>query len=179
MMIFLKIFIMISIFSSIAHASWQVRYQDLPENIRTPLLKQFPQLEKERFNKLQMDEIIHWLHNQLQADRVAFIEDNSGQAKLEIKKIPRIAQVNFSGLSALSETEARSYISLNRNDTYDEQLLLESGEKLRQAYKVLGYLSAEIDVDLPTDEKGQLNLNIRVQENKRTEITEIKVEPIE
>ena len=176
MMIFLKTFLMISILSSIAHASWQVRYQDLPENIRTPLLKQFPQLEKERFNKIQMDEIIHWLHNQLQADRVAFIEDNSGQAKLEIKKIPRIAQINFSGLSALSETEARSYISLNRNDTYDEQLLLESGEKLRQAYKVLGYLSAEIDVDMPTDEKGQLILNIRVQENKRTEITEINVD---
>ena len=157
-------------------ASWQVQYQDIPENIRAPLLKQFPQIQKERLSKSQMDEIIRWLHDQLQADRVVFIEESPGQAKLEIKRIPRISQINFSGLSALSETEARSYIAFNKNDAYDEELLLESGEKLRQAYKVLGFLSAEIDVDMPTNEKGQLILNIRIRENKRTEITDIKID---
>ena len=173
---FLTKIIFILLLSLSASASWQVQYQDVPESIRTPLLKQFPQIQNERLTKPQMDEIIRWLHDQLQADRVVFTEGAGGQAKLEIKRIPRISQINFSGLSALSETEARGYISFNKNDAFDQDLLLESGERLRQAYKVLGYLSAEIDVDMPTNEKGQLNLNIRVRENKRTEITEIKID---
>ncbi len=173
---FLSKFILITLFAFSASATWQVQLQELPENIRVPLLKQFPEIEKERLNKTQMDEIIRWLHSQLQADRVIFSDETPGQAKLEIKRIPRISQINFSGLSALSETEARSYISFNKNDAYDQDLLLEGGERLRQAYKVLGYLSAEINVDMPTDQKGQLILNIQVRENKRTEVTELKFE---
>ncbi len=176
MMNFLKIFILVLFFAVKVSAAWQIQTQNLPENIRAPLLTQFPQIETKRQTKAQLDEIIRWLHDQLQADRVMFIEDSPGVAKIELKRIPRIAQINFSGLSALSESEARSYISLNRNDTYDEQLLLESGERLRQAYKYLGYLNAEIDVDLPTNDKGQLRLDFRLRENKRTEISEINIE---
>jgi outer membrane protein insertion porin family len=160
----------------LAMAAWQIHYQSLPENIQKPLLKQFPRIEKEHLNKIQMDEIIRWLHNQLQVDRALFVEESPSTAKIEVQRIPRIGQINFSGLSALSESEARSYLSLGRNDPYEEQLLLESGERLRQAYKELGYLSAEIDVDMPTNERGQLVLNFKVRENKRTEITEIQLE---
>src|SRR5690606_32712957 len=110
------------------------------------------------------------LHRNLEADRVLFIETAPGGAQLDIQRISRISQINFSGLSAFTESEARNFIPFNRNDPYNEQILIESGERLREAYRELGYLNAEIDVEMPRDEKGQLILNFIIRENSRTRI---------
>lgn len=159
-----------------AQASWQLQLRDLPETIKEPLLRQFPQIEKDRLNRAQMDDLIRWIHSTLGADRVVFTEVSPGLATVTVQRIPKVAQVNFSGLSALSEAEARAHILFNNDDPYNEEILIESGERLRQTYKELGYLNAEIDVEMPTNDKGQLLLNIVVRENRRTEIADINLE---
>lgn len=167
---------LILIFTTWAQAAWQVEFKSLPEAIKLQLIQKFPNLDKEKISPAKMDEIIQWAHSQLGADRVDFIETKPGTVTLSIQRVPKIGQVNFSGLSAISEMEARSFVLFNINDNYNENLLIESGEKLRQFYKNLGYLNAEIDVEMPTDEKGQLILNFIVRENKKTEISDIYFE---
>jgi outer membrane protein assembly complex protein YaeT len=167
------IFLILFLIASSVQAAWQVRYQEIPENIRTPLLKAFPDIAKDKISKARMDDIIRWAHAEMGADRVIFTEVAPNMATLTIQKVPRIGEINFYGLSALSESEARPYIAFNINDAYNEQLLLESGERLRQVYKELGYLNAEIDVEMPTNKQGQLVLNIKIRENQRTQISEI------
>jgi outer membrane protein insertion porin family len=166
-------FILILMFLARAGASWTVQTQHLPEVIKTPLLKHYPHIEKTKISRSEMDELIHWLHSQLGADRVTFTETSPGVVKLSVQRVSRIGEINITGFSAFSETEIRNFVKFSIGDPYNEPLLMESGERLQEFYHDQGYLNAEIDVEMPANPKGDLVLNIFVDEGPLTKISSI------
>lgn len=159
-----------------AHAAWKVEVQHLPDNIKGPLLKNFPALETSTFSKSEMDAIIQWLHSNVGADRVTFSETSPGIAKLTVQRVLRIGEVKFNGLSSFSESEIRPYVLFDIGDPYNEPLLMETGNKILEYYHDQGFINAEVDIEMPTNEKGELILSVNVTENNQTEISKVILE---
>lgn len=158
-----------------ATSSWAKKTLDLskfPANIRAEVYKRFPMAENERIGLDQVDDIIRQLQLRPDFDRLQVLETGSTY-KVTYIKTKRIGEVTFAGLKFLSKSEAANYLAVKVGDVFDQQTLIDQGEKLRQAYKDQGFLNAVIDIEMPPREDGNVDINIKVTENKRTLIANI------
>lgn len=121
-----------------------------------------------------LDDLIRKIQLSPNLDSVKAIEE-SGKIVLHIKRTQKIKTVKLSGLSYFSDYDAKQFFGVNVNDPFDQQALIDGGERLRLAYKDAGYLNAIVNIELPPTADGNLEVHVTVTENRATEISNIAV----
>ena len=146
------------------------------EKLKSILLEKFSFLEHRGPSQSEIDEMIRFLHTKENLDIVQVYKNEDGSATVELKSITKISSLTFKGLSYISETEARKVVGLEIGEAFDQDLLIEAGEKLRLYYKDQSFLNAVIDIELPRNNEKNVDVVFKIKENKRTEISELVFE---
>lgn len=146
------------------------------EELKVITLEKFKFLTERQPTQSEIDEIIRYLHSRTKLDQIRIYQSEDQQMHLSTLLIPKIASIQFQGLSHISETEARNVMNLEVGEVFDQDQLIEAGERLRQYYKEQSYLNAVIDVELPRNAAQDIEVKFLVKENKRTVIAEITFE---
>lgn len=144
----------------------------LSKEVRAEVYKRFPLAEHERIGLDQVDEIIRVLQLRPEFDQLQVFENNNAY-KIAFIKTKRIGEVTFSGLSFFSKSEASNFLAIKSGDAFDQQTLIDQGGKLRQSYKDQGFFNAVIDIEMPPRTDGNIDINVKVTENKRTLVANI------
>lgn len=158
--------------------SWALRkplnISNLPQELQEELHKRFPDLARERLTQDQLDDIIRHLQLKPQIKRIRVLDDgNSSPLRLEYELTRRISNVKVVGNRNFSTSEAEGLLGVKPGDVFDQQTLIEGGEKLRQAYRDLGYYNAVIDIEMPPESADSVGVLVRVNENKRSLVRNI------
>jgi Outer membrane protein/protective antigen OMA87 len=147
----------------------------LSPTIQEEILKRYPTVKSEKLSLSEVDEIIRFLQLKPQFDRIKVIDDNSPSYKLEFSQTRRVGEVEINGVKGISESEARSIFDVKTGDPFSQQDLIDDAEKLRLLYKEKGFFNAIIDIEMPPGENETINVVVKVTENKRTAIRNIKL----
>jgi len=157
-----------------AWARKALRYDNLPPETQTELVKRFPQIEKDKISLEQADEILRFLQLKPQFNNIRLMDDGNGSPyRLEFQRTRRIAEVKISGVNNIAASEVENIFGVRAGDVFDQQTLIDAGEKLRQAFMERGYLNAVIDIEMPPESENLVGVNVKVTENKRTRIHNI------
>jgi outer membrane protein insertion porin family len=149
----------------------------LPPEIRKEVLNRFPNAESEKLSLSQVDEIIRLLQVRPQFTRVQVIDDNNSSTyKLEYELTRNIGTIKVVGAKNMSRFEMDSAFGTKSGEAFDQQTLIEQGERLRQAYREKGYLNAVIDIEMPPGPDNTVDIVLKVTENTLTEIQEIIIQ---
>ena len=171
----LLISVLLLTLSGPAWAKHVFNLNDFPMAMHSEVAKRFPMAEKEGLSPEQTDELIRFIQSKFLFDQVQIYQEApDGPLKVRYEKTKRISDVKFVGLTGFNDTEARSYFTLKAGDIFDQEVIIENGEALRQAYRNIGFLNAVIDIELPPDEKDNtVTVLVKITENKRTRISAI------
>ncbi|MFS4457623.1 outer membrane protein assembly factor BamA [Bdellovibrio sp. HCB2-146] len=150
---------------------------NLSPEVKKELIQRFPNVEKEKLSLDQVDNVIRFLQQRPQYMRVFVLEDSSPYYKLEFDLTRTIGDIKIEGARNMSRFEMDSFFSVRSGDSFDQQDLIENGERLRQAYREKGYLNAVIDIEMPPgQEPGFVDIVLKVTENKQTLIHDIVIQ---
>jgi outer membrane protein insertion porin family len=168
------------LFATAASPAWAksvFNFNDFPIAMHSEVVKRFPLAEKEGLSPEQMDELIRFIQSKFLFDQVQIYQEAADRDVLKVhyEKTKRVSDVKFVGLTGFEDAEARNYFTLKPGDIFDQDVIVENGEALRQAYRNIGFLNAVIDIELPPDEKdNSVTVLVKITENKRTRISSIK-----
>ncbi len=165
------------VFTETSWAKKNLNYANLPPDTQQDLLKRFPGVEKEKLSLDQVDEIIRFLQLKPQYQDIRVLDDGNGQPyRLEFRRTKLISSVKFAGLSSMSRSEAESFLGLRPGAVFDQQSVIEGGEKIQTAYKELGFLNTTVDIEMPPDGDDKVEIFVKVTENRQTTIRNILVQ---
>lgn len=171
----LFIVLCLSSFADTAFAKKTLDLSNFSAETRAEVFKRFPQARHEKLSLDIVDEIMRTLQLKPDFDQLQVFDEGSSY-KMSYIKTKRIGAVIFSGLQALSKSEAQLQFAVKPGDIFDQQVLIDQGERLRQNYKDLGYLNAVVDIEMPPRKDGNVDIQVKVTENKRTLVTKITLQ---
>jgi outer membrane protein insertion porin family len=149
----------------------------LPPEIRKEVLTRFPGAETDKLSLAQVDELIRLLQVRPQFTRVQVIDDNNSPSyKLDYELTRNIGNIKVVGAKNMTRFEMDSAFGSKSGEAFDQQTLIEQGERLRQAYREKGYLNAVIDIEMPPGPNNTVDIVLKVTENTLTEIKAIIVQ---
>lgn len=151
-----------------------LNFSRLPHEVQQELLKRYPGLKQERLSQDQVDDVLRFLQLQPQITRLRVFDDGNGSPyRLDFELTRRISKVTVEGNKHLSDSEAESLFGVKKDDVFDQESLIEGGEKLRQAYRDLGYYNAVIDIEMPPESESSVAVKVLVNENRRSVVHNI------
>lgn len=151
-----------------------LNYANLPEELQEDLAERFPGIQKEKLSQAQVDEVLRYLQLKPQIKSLRVMDDgNSSPLRLEFDLTRRISKVQVLGNSSLSDSEAENLFGSKSGDVFDQQSLVEGGEKIRQAYRDLGFYNAVFDIEMPAESPDAVAVLVRINENKRSRVHNI------
>jgi outer membrane protein insertion porin family len=140
----------------------------LPKEMQEEVLKRFPQVSTNKVTLELADEIIRFLQLRPEFDLVQVVDAGNGQLKVSTERSTRVSKIKFEGLRTISESEASQIFGLNVNDVLNQDQLINGGERLTQQYHQLGFRNASIDVEIPPDGGGNVEILVKVKEGVQT-----------
>lgn len=160
--------------SQFGFAKKTLKYSNLPTDVQTELVKRFPQVENDKLTLEQVDEVIRFLQLKPQFTSIRVLDDGNGSPyRLEYQRTRRISNVRIIGNKELTNSETESIFGVKTGDVFDQQNLIEGGEKIRQTYKERGYFNAVVDIEMPPESEDLVGVNVKITENKQTRIHNI------
>lgn len=141
--------------------------------MQSELLRRFPQIPKGKLSLEDLDNIIRYLQLHPEFDLVQIVDAGGDQLRIQTARSTRIGSLKFEGLRAISESEAKQLMGLSLQDVFNQDQLINGGERLRQQYEQIGYRNAVIDVEYPSDASGNLQLVVKVREGVQTQIASV------
>lgn len=151
----------------------RLNISDLPQEAQKELVERFPQISGTKVSLETVDEVIRYLQLHPEYDLVQVVDLGGGQLKLNTARSTRVSKVKFDGLHSLSESEASAIFSVNVNDVLNQDQLLNGAGRLTQQLHQLGFRNAAIDVEMPPDDKGNVEIIVKVKEGVQTLIGEV------
>lgn len=140
----------------------------VPEKMRPEIQEKILKDEALSTN-LKSEKVIQLLHTDPTIRRVR-ISQEQGQIKVEVEKSIVISTVKWTGLSALSKSNAEDFFGVASGSLFNQDQILEGAERLRASYQERGYLNAVINVEFPQNESGNVDLALNVAEGLQTQI---------
>jgi len=156
-----------------AWADKALNLHDVPPELQSELMKHFPQLEKGKVSLSELDEISRYLQLKNQYDYVQVFDEGPNSYKLHVAPTRHIGILNINGLTSVSESDAKAALRLKPGDVFDQEALVEGSERMRQLYKEKGFLNTVIDIEMPPGQGSNVDINMKVIENKQTMIRKI------
>jgi outer membrane protein assembly complex protein YaeT len=143
--------------------------------IQKELVLRFPQVTGNKITLETIDEIIRFLQLRPEFDLVQAWDLGNGNLTLNTERATRVSAIKFEGLRAISESEAKQLFGINLNEVLNQDQLINGGKKLRQQYNQIGFRNTSIDVEIPPDGKGDVQLLVKVKEGVQTLIGAINL----
>ena len=162
--LFLIFFLMLS---SWAWAERRVDLSQIPPKLQQNLFKQVPRLKGDDFTLYDLDQMLRFLLNQEQYDAASVTLDSSGGHeifKVHLGTTKRISAIKFSGFDAFSESELRQVFALAERAPFDQEGLIEAGERVRLVYKERGFHNAIVDLEFFNSSPTEIEVRIKVNE---------------
>lgn len=154
----------------------RVDLSDLAPAIQESLYKQIPALKSGEFKKSDLDAAIRQLVGQELFDAVEIHELNPDLFKVTVSKTKRLTQIQFKGLESISETEVRREFALNEKTPFDQQTLIDAGERVRKLYNERAFLNAIVDLEYASLSSTDMAVTVRVKEGLQTLISGVDVQ---
>ena len=148
----------------------------LSADTQNNLLVTCPNLKNENYEFSDLDCALRYLIANDQFDTADFVRSGNEHVKLEVGKTKRIIKIQFSGQKAFSDSELRKEFGLTEKTAFDQQLLLEAGERVRRLYLEHAYRNAIIDLEFQTIANSEINVLVKVTENAQTLIQAISIQ---
>jgi outer membrane protein insertion porin family len=141
------------------------------------LRAQFPQLKEGDFKKDDLDQILRYLVNQELYDSVEVRSDKSPEDfKIFVGKTKRVSQVIFSGYDAFSESTLRREFAVPDKSSFDQQNLIEAGERLRKLYSEKAFNNAIVDLEFHNIGPQDVEVHVKLKEGVQTVIKTVDVD---
>lgn len=171
------IFLSLILCMNVALAKKALDYSTLPESVREDLVKRLPYVKNDKISLSQVDEVIRFLQQKSQFNSIQII-DEGGNSPYQIlfERSKKITEVKITGNKNLSTSEAENLLGVKSGDNFDQQTLIEGGERIRRAYEDKGFMNAIIDIEMPPEDEDKVGILIRVNENKRSLIHNVLVQ---
>jgi len=148
----------------------------LSEKTQSALKSTLPKLDPENTRPSEVDQIIKTLVGQELFDSVEIRSDQQGEnLKIFVGKTRRISQVVFEGQTALAEGQLRREFGVNEKSLFDQQLLIEGGERIRKLYSEKAFNNAIVDLEFRNLTPQETEVKVKVKEGPQTLIKEIAV----
>lgn len=155
-------------------AKKNLNFSNLSPEAQTELIRRFPHAQSDKLTLDQVDDIIRYLQLKPQYESIRILDDGSATPyRLEFKRTKLISDIKFSGNKNISRSEAEAIFGIKSDSVFDQQTVIDGGEKVRQAYKDLGFLNASLDIEMPPEGDDKVNISVKVTENRQTRIRNI------
>jgi outer membrane protein assembly complex protein YaeT len=92
------------------------------------------------------------------------------------EKLQRIKSLSFSGLRALSPSEAQKLMGVDEGAVFNKSQILQQAERIRTSLKELAYFNSNVKVDFRGLQTPSVDIAIQVMEGERTKITSIQIQ---
>lgn len=185
----LKLLLTIPFFASFSFAqdlaqpkAKQLDLSALPAQTQTEILNQFPNLKGKNFRQSDLDGLVRYLVTKEQFEGVQILKQVQDKASndsehyfLNVGKTRRISKLIFTGMKSISEGEIRREFVLAEKSIFDQQSLIEAGERIRRMYQDRGFLNAVIDLEFAKLAPTEIQVQINVKEGIRSTIRSIEL----
>ena len=104
-----------------------------------------------------------------------YINDDAVILEIYLKELPRLSKFSFTGVKKSRIDDLRDLIKLNRGKVVNDNLVVNTENRLRKYNVEKGYLNAKITIDQkpdPNEENGMI-LDIAIDKGERVKIQEI------
>ncbi len=169
------LFFIVMMFIQKNHAALKI--DQLPIELQKKVTNQFPQLQDKEISLKLIDDVVHYLHLIDDFEGINVSEDAEGNFELSFKLTKKIGKFDFISSDEFSDSELKQVIGLDLNTSFNEDLLVESGEKIKSAYRDRGYLKTVIDVEVLENPDSNLYLiRYKISEGDATRIEDFTIE---
>jgi outer membrane protein assembly complex protein YaeT len=154
----------------------QVDMSTLSPQLQGELKKQFQFLKGDQVTKADLDLMIRYLVTQEQYETVQFQEESSDDKTiyhLNVGRTRRISSLKFTGLDQFSESTIRSELGVAEKAVFDQQSLIDGGERIRRLYRERGFRNTVIDLEFARMSETEVAVEVKIKEGPQTRIKAI------
>jgi outer membrane protein insertion porin family len=154
----------------------QVDLSAFSEQTQEDLKKQFPFLVGGTPSRADLDNLIKYLVTQEQYETVQMRMELLGDTEvyhLNVGRTRRISSLSFTGLDFFSETKIRSELGINEKSVFDQQVLIEAGERVRRLYRDQGFRNTVIDLEFKRLSATEVGVAFIIKEGLQTKISQV------
>lgn len=147
----------------------------------TDILRQFPAFKGNDFQASDLDKLIQYLIIHEQYDSAQILTEEKDQMQVffvNVGKTRRISQLTFSGMKAFSESDLQREFMLTEKSLFEQQSLIDAGERIRKLYRERGFLNAVIDLDFIQLSPTEMAVKIKINEGPLTKIKKIELKAL-
>lgn len=167
-----------SIFPSAQAESRKVDLSNLSSQLQNDLRKIFPFLQTENISKADLDQVIRHLVTQEQYETVQLQRETQGKNKIfrfNVGRTRRISNLNITGSDYLSESQLRSELGVAEKAVFDQQSLIEAGDRIRRIYREKGFRNTVIDLEFAKASATEVDVTMKIREGPQTRIRDVQL----
>lgn len=157
----------------------QVDLSILSPQTQEDLKKQFSFLKSETPTRAELDSLLRYLVTQEQYETVQFqLETQNGVEiyHLNVGRTRRISSLKIMGLDHFSESEVRAELGVAEKSVFDQQTLIEGGERVRRLYRERGFRNTSIDLEFQRLSVSEVGVSLIVKEGPQTMINQVRLQ---
>src|SRR5699024_9638373 len=117
--------------------------------------------------KAELDTLIRYLVTQEQYETVEFQSDSvEGHVTyhLNVGRTRRISKLRVLGAKEFSENQIISEMAVGEKSVFDQQALIEGGDRIRRLYREHGYHNTVIDLEFARLSETEVAVDVKVNE---------------
>ena len=151
---------------------------NLPEKTQQEILRQMPSFQSGDFKPPDIDQLIRYLIIQEQYDS-AEVRLTPGRSvnhyQISIGKNRRISSLKIQGNESFSDSTIRKQFGVKEKAIFDQQSLIEAGDRVRIFYRESGFQNAVIDLEFARLSPTDVGVTIKVKEGLQTKVHAIQL----
>ncbi len=150
----------------------------LSEQTQEELKKQFPFLRSGSPSKADLDNLIRYLVTQEQYETVQLQMESVNQTEiyhLNVGRTRRISSIQILGHDHFSENEIRTELGVGEKAVFDQQVLIEGGDRIRRMYRDQGFRNTSIDLEFKRLSASEVAVSMIIKEGPRTMVGDVQL----
>lgn len=156
--------------------TWQADFGGVGSEIAATVQKKFTPAQLEKLSPADIDAVLRELQSLPGVEQALALEAPGGHVRFELRRAKRVGSISIAGARALTPTEVQNLLGYSKDDVFDADTLVDAGERLRSAYKEIGFQNPQIDIEYPSDKTGLVALGVRIDEGPRTDIRIVRIQ---
>jgi outer membrane protein insertion porin family len=164
--------------NAFAQTSRSLDLTALSPQLQDEIKKQIPSLKSDQFTLADLDSLVRFLVTQEQYDSVQILsetQNNTEIFRLNIGRTRRISALKIKGAKHFSESDIRTNLGVLEKSVFDQQLLIEAGDRIRRMYKDQGFRNTVIDLEFARLSTTEVEVTLKVNEGLQTKVTEVEL----
>ena len=148
----------------------------LSEVVQKNIYRQFPVLATENFNTYDLDALVRFviLEEQFDAAQIQLeIEEGVEVYKLNVGKTRRISALKIFGNKSFSANQIQKEFAMSEKSLFDQNLLIEGGERVRRMYNEAGFRNTVVDLEFARASSADVEVTLKIQEGPQTIVTKV------